>query len=55
MGVCSLLCRNRQIAPADCIQGVSLKHDGTNGTVKMASVPGPSVSVRHRWDTQTGP
>ena len=32
---------------------VSLKHDWTDGTVKMASLPVPSVSDRR--DTQTGP
>ena len=29
---------------------VSLKHDGTDGTVKMASLP--VLSVSDRWDTQ---
>jgi len=32
---------------------VSLKHDGTDGTVNMASLPVPSLSSR--WDTQAGP
>ena len=37
------------------LKTVSLKHDGTDGTVKMASLPVPSVS--DRWDrlnTQMG-
>ena len=49
-----LLLRLGVTVTASAYKAVSLKHDGTDGTtVKMASLPVPSVSDRR--DTQTGP